>query len=272
MRHESSDTSDRGPEEGKPGSLNRLMLLLELFSREGKSDWSVDEAAIELGLSASHTYRYFRTLSGAGYISAFTPGRYVLGPAIIALDRKMRTGDPMIQAARSLMNEILVPAPAGCIAILCRYFQGQVMCVHEEFTTRFQHDVSYERGLPRPLYQGAASKVILAHLPLRQVKAFYEEVPKEFERFHLGANWSELKQALRALREQQAVITSGELGSSATGISAAIFDDKRVIGSISLVVPAALASDEVKAQLAPVVAAAAQTMSNTMAALAANSL
>ena len=270
-RHEFSDTPNKAPDEGKSGSLNRLMLLLELFSREGKSDWSVEEAAIELGLSASHTYRYFRTLSGAGYISAFTPGRYVLGPAIIALDRKMRTGDPMIQAARSLMTEMLVPAPAGCIAILCRYFQGQVMCVHEEFTTRFQHDVSYERGLPRPLYQGAASKVILAHLPLRQVKTFYEEVPAEFERFHLGANWSELKQALRALREQPVVITSGELGNSAAGISAAIFDDKRVIGSISLVVPADLASNEVKDQLAPVVAAAAQTMSQTMAELAVHS-
>ncbi len=50
------------------------MRLLELFSGDSKSDWSVDEAAIELGLSASHTYRYFRTLSGAGYISAFTRG------------------------------------------------------------------------------------------------------------------------------------------------------------------------------------------------------
>lgn len=267
-RHQVNDTSGEALEESKSSSQDRLMRLLELFSRDEKNDWSVDEAAVELGLSSSHTYRYFRTLSGAGYISAFTSGRYVLGPAIIALDRKMRIADPMIQAARSLMAEMLESGPAGSIAILCRYFRGQVMCVHEEFTTRFEQDVSYERGLPRPLYQGAASKVILAHLPLRQVKAYYEEVPTEFEHFHLGTNWTEVKQVLRGLRSQPVVITAGELGKSAAGISAAVFDDKRVIGSISLVVPAALASDEAKAKLIPVVASAGETMSRAMAAIA----
>jgi len=270
-RHQDNGAPGTALEDSKSSSQDRLMRLLELFSRDGKNDWSVDEAAAELGLSASHTYRYFRTLSGAGYISAFTPGRYVLGPAIIALDRKMRIGDPMIQAAKSVMTEMLVPAPTGCIAILCRYFREQVMCVHEEFTTRFKQDVSYERGLPRPLYQGAASKVILAHLPLRQVKAYYEAMPAEFERFHLGSNWTEVKQVLRGLRSQPVVMTAGELGQSAAGISAAVFDDKRVIGSISLVVPAAEASDEVKARLAPVVAAAGQTMSQAMATLASHS-
>lgn len=270
-RQQQIDVPGKPLEEGKGSSHDRLMRLLELFSSDGKNDWSVDEAAVELGLSVSHTYRYFRTLSGAGYISAFTPGRYVLGPAIIALDRKMRTGDPMIQAARAVMNEMLSSGPDGCTAILCRYYREQVMCVHEEFKTRFAQEISYERGLPRPLYQGAASKAILAHLPLRQVKAYYEDVPAEFQRFHLGSNWTEVKQALRRLRSQQVVMTAGDLGHSAAGISAPIFDDKRVIGSISLVIPVAAASDQLKDRLAPVVAAAGHTMSRAMAELAAHS-
>jgi DNA-binding IclR family transcriptional regulator len=257
-----------GAEDPKGSSQDRLMRLLELFSGDSKSDWSVDEAAIELGLSASHTYRYFRTLSGAGYISAFTPGRYVLGPAIIALDRKMRLGDPMIQAARLVMGDMLNAAPAGSIAILCRYFQEHVMCVHEEFTTRFKQDISYERGLPRPLYQGAASKVILAHLPLRQVKPYYEGVTGEFERFGLGANWAQVKQTLRSLRNESVVITSGELGNSAAGISAAVFDDKRVIGSISIVIPVVDASPQVRTLLAPIVAKAGAEMTQKMTVLA----
>ncbi|MBK5516261.1 IclR family transcriptional regulator [Pseudomonas sp. TH10] len=255
-------------QDAKGSSQDRLMRLLELFSGDTKNDWSVDEAAVELGLSASHTYRYFRTLSVAGYISAFTPGRYVLGPAIIALDRKMRVGDPMIQSARLVMGEMLDAAPSGSIAILCRYFRGQVMCVHEEFTTRFKQDISYERGLPRPLYQGAASKVILAHLPLRQVKPYYEAWMAEFDRFGLGIDWAQVKQTLRTLRNEPAVITSGELGNSAAGISAAIFDDKRVIGSISLVIPVVEASHETKTRLAPLVAQAGAVMTQKMTALA----
>lgn len=251
----------------KVSSQDRLLRLLALFADEEKSAWSVEEAAERLNLSTSHTYRYFRSLSSAGYISAFSAGRYILGPAIIELDRRMRIGDPMIRAASRIFPAMLEAAPAHSSAILCRYFRGQVMCVHEEFITRTEHEVSYERGLPRPLYQGAASKAVLAHLPLRQVKSYYEQNPNEFKRFELGSQWDEVKKRLRSLRTSQVVCTQGELDQSACGLSAPIFDDKRILGSVSLVIPAAQASDDVKAHLAPVVQAAGEKLTLIMQTL-----
>ena len=252
----------------KENSQERLLRLLSLFADEEKGEWSVDEASIHLGISASQTYRYFRTLASAGYISAYTTGRYVLGPAIIELDRKLRIGDPMIHAARSIMREMLSTAPSASIAILCRYFRGQVMCVHEEFETYQHHEISYERGQPRPLYQGAASKVILANLPLRQARAYFNHASDKFNQFGLGANWTEVKRSLRELRSQPAIITAGELGTSASGISAPIYDDKRVLGSVSLVLPITVATEEVTSFLMPVVAAAGQEMTRKMQHLA----
>lgn len=248
----------------KESSQDRLLKLLRLFAHEEKNAWSVEEAAEHLQLSTSHTYRYFRSLSSEGYISAISAGRYVLGPAIIELDRRMRIGDPMIQAAKKVMQPMLKNAPSKSIAILCRYFRGQVMCVHEEFLTSADHQISYERGLPRPLYQGAASKVVLAHLPIRQVKSYYDKYSEEFERFGLGSEWNEVKRQLRILRNCRVVSTQTELGVSACGISAPIFDDKQILGSISLVIPVAQASTDVKNILFPVVQAAGEQLTLAM--------
>ncbi len=97
---------------------------------------------------------------------------------------------------------------------------------------------------------------------------YYEGVTGEFERFGLGANWAQVKQTLRSLRNESVVITSGELGNSAAGISAAVFDDKRVIGSISIVIPVVDASPEVRTLLAPIVAKAGAEMTQKMTVLA----
>lgn len=254
--------------EEKESSQDRLLKLLALFAEEEKSAWSVEEAAERLSLSTSHTYRYFRSLASEGYISAASAGRYVLGPAIIELDRRMRMGDPMIRASRDILQMMLKKAPAQSIAILCRYFRGQVMCVHEEFITRAEHEVSYERGLPRPLYQGAASKAVLAHLPLRQVKSYYEAHTEEFKTFKLGNEWNEAKRVLRSLRTSHVVCTERELGGSACGISAPVFDDKRILGSISLVIPIDQATDDLKQMLTPIVQDAGEKLTLAMQALA----
>lgn len=248
----------------KKSSQDRLLILLCLFAHEEKSAWSVEEAAEYMQLSTSHTYRYFRSLSSEGFIIAISSGRYVLGPAIIELDRRMRMDDPMIGTAKQVMQTMLKSAPPKSMAILCRYFRGQVMCVHEEFITRAEYEISYERGLPRPLYQGSASKVVLAHLPIRQVKRYYNKYSEQFKQFGLGSEWNEVKKQLRILRNSRVVSTQGELGESACGISAPIFDDKQVLGSISLVIPVNLASADVKFNLFPIVQAAGEHLTLSM--------
>ena len=49
-------------------------------------------------------------------------GRYVLGPAIIKLDRQIQLTDPMLQVARPVMDELIGYAPAGSVMLLCRAF------------------------------------------------------------------------------------------------------------------------------------------------------
>jgi DNA-binding IclR family transcriptional regulator len=232
--------------------------VLGLFTVE-QSQWTVEAAAKELELAVSTAYRYFRSLTRAGLLVPFTPGLYVLGPAIIQYDRQMRLLDPLITTAAPVMRSIVPLAPTHSLLLLCRLYRDQVMCVHQEAVGRSDYAVSYERGRPLPLFRGASSKVILAHLPMRTVRSFQMKHSEEMARFGLGADWEDTKLRLRQIRAAGICITQSELDIGLMGISAPLFrPDGAVIGSISLVLPA-------KAATRRVVNAAAKIMTKASA-------
>jgi DNA-binding IclR family transcriptional regulator len=215
-----------------------MLAVLGLFTIE-QPEWTVESAAKQLDLAVSTAYRYFRSLASAGLIVAFSTGRYVLGPAIIQYDRQMRLHDPLITTAQPVMKRLADATPPQSVILLCRLYRNQVMCVHQEFADRPDFAVSYERGRPMPLYRGASSKIILAHMSSRAVKAFHAEHAAEMAQFGLGDSWDEVKRRLRELRAAGITITQAELDPGMTGIAAPLLTaDGDVSGSISIVMPA----------------------------------
>jgi DNA-binding IclR family transcriptional regulator len=212
-------------------SADRLLDVLKLFSA-GEPIWTVERAAPLLGVSLSTAYRYFRSLVKAGLLDPLGEGgTYVLGPAVLGLDRTIRLSDPMLQAARPTMQWLAREVGGSGVILLCRLFQGQVMCIHQERAAGLERDVSYERGLPLPMFRGAASKVILAHLPPRQLKRIFERYAK----VHGAESWKSLKENLRAIRRTGLCISHGELDPGTTGLGAPLFSPRRqVLGSIAV--------------------------------------
>src|SRR3990172_9889093 len=150
-------------------SGDRLLAVLGLFTVD-RSEWTVEAAAEELRVSATTAYRYFKRLTKAGLISPISGASYTLGPAIIQMDRQIQLCDPMLNAARGVMLDLIQYAAEGSIILLCRLFHDRVMCVHQVMGRGPQEPVSYERGRLMPLFRGATSKIILAHLPTRTLK------------------------------------------------------------------------------------------------------
>jgi DNA-binding IclR family transcriptional regulator len=215
-----------------------MLSVLSLFTLE-QPEWTVEDAARELDLTLSTAYRYFRSLTSAGLLIALSTGRYVLGPAIIQYDRQIRLHDPLITAAQPVMKDLMDALPTNSVVLLCRLFRDQVMCVHQEFRGRPHFAVGYERGRLMPLFRGAASKIILAHMPLRSVRALYDEHAPEFGQADLGKSWDEVKERLRALRVAGQSVTRGEVDAGLCGLSVPILEDTgAVMGSLSLVLPA----------------------------------
>lgn len=218
-------------------TADRLLNVLSLFTIE-HPEWTVEEAAGELGLAVSTAYRYFRSLSKAGLIVAFSAGRYVLGPAIIQYDRQIRLRDPLTNAAQPTMKQLTKQMPVQTVILLCRLFRNQVICVHQESAHTPDFAFSYERGRGMPLFRGATSKVILANMPLRTVKALYAEQASKFAQAALGKNWDEARERLRTLRNTGYAVSQGEVDPGMCGVAVPLFDQSGApVGSLSIVVP-----------------------------------
>ncbi len=246
------------------GSAVRVLSILELFTAE-QHEWTVEVAAQRIGVSATTAYRYFRYLRNAGLISPAPGGRYTLGPAIIQLDRQLQIRDRMLNAARGVMNDLIDHAAQGATILLCRLFHNKVMCVHQVIGRGPQEPVSYERGRLMPLYRGATSKIILAHVAPRKLKVLFSQNMEEIASAGLGKDWAEFRTSLATLRRAGVAISKSEVDSGRFGIAAPIFDvNGSILGSLSLALSMERSDERVIGRLAPLVCAGARQIENAM--------
>lgn len=217
--------ADRG------NSLEKMLSMLDLFT-EAAPIWSTDDLIRYMGNSRSTCYRYIKTLQGAGLIAAVGNGSYVLGPRLLELDRQIRLCDPLYTLAGSLLSALV--EKTGHSALLCTLYSQYVMCV------RVEHDGVapegfFDRGQKRPLFSGAASKIILAHLPIHQLKGLYLKHRKTIAAAGLGADWEGFRTRLRNIRQAGFCQTIGEFSPGIVGISSPIFNKEgKILGSIGI--------------------------------------
>src|SRR4051794_13172455 len=243
-------------------SSERTIGVLKLFTIE-KPEWTVEEVATSLKVSAASAYRYVATLSEAGLLTSITSGRYTLGPAIIQYDRQIQLTDPLLQVTKPVMVDILPFAPADSTVLLCRLFRDTVLCVHQLAKPDGKTRVSYERGRPMPLFRGATSKVILAHLPLRELRRLYDAHREQISMTRLGDTWEMFRTCMAQIRKRGYLVTHAEVDPERIGISAPIMDGhRRVLGSLSYVIPAS--EERIVTRLASLVVAGAAEIEATM--------
>jgi DNA-binding IclR family transcriptional regulator len=215
-------------------SLERLIGLLDLFESEPRP-WTFDALHARLGYTRSTLYRYLKVLSDAELLTSLPEVGYMLGPRVIELDYGIRAHDPLILASRPVMAELVRELPG--IALLCRRYRNKVLCVHQERgDTTIQS--TYERGKAQPLLRGAASRIILAHLPSAQIARLYDMQPQDFAAAGLGRTLAQLRETLRRIRETGWDHTSGDVTPGVSGVAAPIFDTGgNVLGSLSITLP-----------------------------------
>jgi DNA-binding IclR family transcriptional regulator len=212
-------------------SLERMMSILDHF--EGSTiEWTTEALHAELGYTRSTLYRYLKVLTDAGLLTSLPEVGYTLGPRIAELDYQMRERDPLINASRPVMASLVEEIPG--IALLCRRYRDRVLCVHQEQSTKSFRS-RYERGLARPLLRGAASRIILAYMPTPMIRKLYEQNGAAFAEAELGATLTDVRAALRAIRQAGWDMTIGHVTPGVTGIAAPVFDRRdNVLGSLSL--------------------------------------
>ncbi|MDR3453372.1 MAG: IclR family transcriptional regulator [Rhodoferax sp.] len=211
-------------------SSERVLGVMDLFTETAPS-WTVEGIAKKLGLARTTAYRYAKTLTDAGFLASLNAGAYVLGPRIIQLDRQIRLNDPLLQAGPPLMNAIRKQA-AG-IQLLCSFYGDHVLCLHD---VRVDKDIpsGYDRGRPFPLFRGGPSRIILAHLPQRQLKELMLDHGADIVRAGLGQDWQDFNRKMKLIRQAGYFAAPGEINPDTYGISAPIMHTKGVAGSFTI--------------------------------------
>lgn len=213
----------------------RALQVLQLF-REGRSRVRAVDVARHLRASSATVYRYMADLEQAGLIERVSINAYVLGPTIVELDRQIRENDPLIRAAADVMKGLA--ERNGGTALLCRLHGRKVVCVHQHRGRASPAALSYERGRAMPLFRGATSKVILAHLPETDLREIAAGHGAELRAAGLPPHGDGLVAAMAALRAQKVCVSAGEIDAGARGFAAAIHQGRHLLGSLSLVLSA----------------------------------
>jgi DNA-binding IclR family transcriptional regulator len=211
---------------------DRLHNILRLFSPE-RPLWTAEDTAAALNVSLSTAYRQLGALVKSGLLEAVEASRaYVLGPAIIELDRSIRLSDPLITVAKPAMRWLAEQAPVSCTILLCRLYRDRVMCVQQEEKPGEVGAVSYERGRPMPLSRGAPSRTILAQLPPRRLNAMLATIAAENAE---GFDSDAFRGRLRDIRRQGYCITRGEVDPGVIGIAVPLATPRRgMIASLGI--------------------------------------
>jgi DNA-binding IclR family transcriptional regulator len=204
--------------------------VLDLFT-ENSPTLSADDVIERLGVSRPTAFRHLRWLTEAGLLSRLA-GRYALGPRIIELDYRSRRLDPLLLASRDVMAALA--EETRCSAMLSGIFDDRVVNIHQdEHVTKVL--ASFGRGRVLPLFRGAASKVILAHLGAARLKRIYEAHGEDPDLQTLGSTLQAFNKYLRDIRTRGFYVSQEEVDEGIAGIGAPIFNvDGSVVGALTI--------------------------------------
>jgi len=215
-------------------SLSKMLSILDLFTVE-RPMWSSEVICDHIGCSAPTGYRYLRELVGAGLLARLGNGSYTLGPRVMTLDYQLRTVDPFFRAGQPLMHEL--SRQTGCDCVMTRIFDDEVVDTHRESGVDGLH-LAYGRGRPRPLFRGAAPKVILSTLTRARLVRLFDKHSTAAAEAGMGETFDAFWSRLQEIRKAGFYISKGELEAEVGAIGVPLFaDGPQAVGALAIVIP-----------------------------------
>jgi DNA-binding IclR family transcriptional regulator len=245
-------------------SQDKMLGILSLFS-DDRVEIGHDDVVATMGCSRATAYRYLKALADTGVLASAGGAAYVLGPRIVELDRLIRRNDPLLTTARPVMEALHAELQAS--VMLCSYYGNQVLCT-DSIWTEASGRTDYERGRPMSMFAGAMAKVILAHVSPYQLRSLMLHHAAEIQAAGLGESWKEFNANMQRIRRERTWVTHAEVVPGLTGVAAPVLDpEKKVLGSITLVVSEGQLSAVSEARLRSRVAEAAEHIADGLSAL-----
>lgn len=214
-------------------AVERAMILLGELERR-PDGMSLDELVRQTAISRSSVYRILNSLEAHGAVRSVRGGIYVLGGLILKLASSTLTTKMDFDLPRIAQPHLDAAAFAtGETAKVSIHDLGATLVVAGAPGSSGQalHTVV---GRYLPLHAGAASKVLLAHLPDAEIRRFLRTRLPRFTPQTL-CDEAALLSELRRITEQGWSYDGGEYGINVHSYGAPIVvDDGRVVGAVSI--------------------------------------
>ena len=261
------DIGDEAATEGKrPYKINvldRAVAILEAFTTRGAS-LSLSEIAQETGLHVSTCLRLLSNLHFHGLVNKDEDsGRYRLGYRFLALAEIARGHTGLVETARPVMRE-LSHRFNETVAISVRSGDYRVdleQVIGQQAVRRVN-----TLGVEKPLYAGAASRVLLSGLTSAELDDYLARVKLEKLATRTITNAEALKATLADIRTTgHAESVQEQFDDSGGGVVAPVFGVRgEVVAALGISVPQFRFTEELRAQLAPSVKEAADKVSRAL--------
>ena len=264
---ETATARENGSRPSAPNqALANALQVLDLFA-DGPRHRGISDISRLVGLDKSTVSRIVARLVQHGYLEKSDDGRrYQVGPMAWMVGVRYQLATLLAETSRVALSGIL-PRFTGTTGYVAVPFQHEVRYVSVVDGPGAQH-VHLEVGERTPMPVLAIGRVMLAHLPGDELRAWLDDLPLADlpPRFHQSR--AEFEAELDRIREQGFAVNEGDHDPEIGAIAAPIFWPKgSVIGAVAIDFPIREANWKFYAELAPAVITTAKQIERILAGL-----
>jgi DNA-binding IclR family transcriptional regulator len=158
-----ADGGKSGNKNGVP-VLERTLDLLAILERSERGE-TIRDLTEQMGLPRSTVYRILNTLQAHDYVRRTAPGAYRLGARLLALASKVRASPAGYDLSALALPHMQKLSETTGEPSKISVRDGEVALVIAAVLGSHEYSPTPAAGTRYPLHAGAASKLILAHLP-----------------------------------------------------------------------------------------------------------
>lgn len=214
-------------------AVDRAMVLLGELERN-PAGISLNELTRRTNVSRSSAYRILNSLEKHGMVRVLRGGAYILGSRILELATHTAVGTRDFDLARIVQPHVdRAATKTGETAKVSVYDRGDVVVISGAPGTT-PHALHTVVGRSLPLHAGAASKILLAHLPKSEIKRFLSFELRKITKLTLTSE-AELMPELEKIKAQGWSYDPGEFSINVSSYGAPIYDkDGQLVAAISI--------------------------------------
>lgn len=245
----------------KAGADSGRRALDTLFAfTEQRPVLSVRELAEILEIPVPSVHRYVALLRDMGLLEESSRGRYHLSMRVAALGRAARRAAPIVDTIEPLMRSL--SERIGESVLLMRLVHGAPVCIHRvESPSRFR--LSFEPGQLLPALRGASVRLLLGALDPEGRRRYLDEALASGALPPVNGRDAFLGEVERDVVRGWAV-SNEEIDEGVWAPSAAVYEDGRVVATISAPCPAFRVDDARRADIVDMVRETASAASDAL--------